>query len=114
MQSNNARLAERALPAEFGAENQLMNAVVRAHMETCDFIREKVRNQMADAQRQPDYTVCPPTLVSCISAAEFSSFFFCARCCHSTTLTKMLVMIIWDADGQFEGDWRSPYKSLRP
>ena len=76
MQSNNARLAERALPAEFGDENQLMNAVVRAHMETCDFIREKVRNQMADAQRQPDYTVCPPTLVSCISAAEFSSFFF--------------------------------------
>nr|CAG4650024.1 EOG090X036X [Sida crystallina] len=57
MQSVNARLAERSLPAEFCDESQLMSAVVRAHMETCDFIRDKVRNQMADAQRQPDYTV---------------------------------------------------------
>lgn len=65
MQSVNARLAERALPVELADEAQLVNAVVRAHMDTCDFIRDKVRDQMADAHRQPDYSVCPPTLVSC-------------------------------------------------
>jgi len=62
MQSVNARLAERALPSEFGDEAQLMNAVVRAHMETCDFTRDKVHILMTAAHRQPDYTACPPTL----------------------------------------------------
>lgn len=66
MESSKARQAERDLPAEFGDESQLMSAIVRAHMDTCDFIRDKVRNQMTDALRQPtpDYSVCPPTLVS--------------------------------------------------
>jgi hypothetical protein len=64
MQSVNARLAERSLPAEFADEVQLMQSVVRAHMETCDFTREKVQILMADAHRQPNYTACPPTLVS--------------------------------------------------
>nr|ADB79814.1 E75 nuclear receptor [Daphnia pulex] len=62
MQSVNARLAERSLPAEFADEVQLMQSVVRAHMETCDFTREKVQILMADAHRQPNYTACPPTL----------------------------------------------------
>jgi nuclear receptor subfamily 1 group D protein 3 len=34
MQSVNARLAERSLPAKFANEVQLMQSVVRAHMET--------------------------------------------------------------------------------
>lgn len=63
MQSVNARLAERSLPSEFADEVQLMQAVVRAHMETCDFTRDKVQVLMADAHRQPNYTACPPTLV---------------------------------------------------
>ena len=64
MQSVNARLAERSLPAEFADEVQLMQSVVRAHMETCDFTRDKVQVLMTDAHRQPNYTACPPTLVS--------------------------------------------------
>ena len=65
MQSVNARLAEqRTLPAEFADDVQLMQAVIRAHMETCDFTRDKVQLLMADAHRQPNYTACPPTLVS--------------------------------------------------
>ena len=71
MQSVNARLAERALPSEFGDEAQLMNAVIRAHMETCDFTRDKVQVLMTAAHRQPDYTACPPTLVS---SAIYDSF----------------------------------------
>lgn len=67
MQSVNARLAERSLPAEFANEAQLMQAVVRAHVDTCDFTRDKVHLMMADAHRQPNYTACPPTLVSCAS-----------------------------------------------
>jgi hypothetical protein len=63
MQSVNARLAERSLPAEFSDEMQLMQSVVRAHMETCDFTREKVQLLMEEAHRQPNYTACPPTLV---------------------------------------------------
>lgn len=67
MQSVNARLAEqRTLPAEFADDVQLMQAVIRAHMETCDFTRDKVQLLMADAHRQPNYTACPPTLVSCL------------------------------------------------
>nr|CAG4647757.1 EOG090X036X [Moina brachiata] len=62
MQSVNARLAERSLPPEFANEAQLMQAVVRAHMETCDFTRDKVQVMMAEAHRQPNYTACPPTL----------------------------------------------------
>lgn len=62
MQSVNARLAERSLPAEFASEPQLAQAVVRAHVDTCDFTRDKVRVLMAEAHRQPDYTACPPTL----------------------------------------------------
>jgi len=69
---------------------------------------------MADAQRQPDYTVCPPTLVSCISAAEFSSFLRTLLPQHDLDKNAGPVVIICDADGQFEGDGRSPYKSLRP
>lgn len=71
MQSVNARLAEqRTLPAEFADDVQLMQAVIRAHMETCDFTRDKVQLLMADAHRQPNYTACPPTLVSCFDIAS--------------------------------------------
>lgn len=74
MQSVNARLAEqRTLPAEFSDDVQLMQAVVRAHMDTCDFTRDKVQVQMAKAHQQPNYTACPPTLVS---ASLFLSFLF--------------------------------------
>lgn len=64
MQSVNARLAERTLPSELTDETQLMNAVIKAHMETCDFTRDKVDILMSNAHRQPDYTTCPATLVS--------------------------------------------------
>nr|CAG4638328.1 EOG090X036X [Cyclestheria hislopi] len=62
MQSVNARSAERALTSELADESQLMNAVIRAHMETCEFTKDKVEALMAAAHRQPDYTACPPTL----------------------------------------------------
>lgn len=89
MQSVNARLAERSLPAEFADEVQLMQAVVRAHMETCDFTRDKVQVLMADAHRQPNYTACPPTLV------RFFFYFFGAPslslplCCNDDTVVDL-------------------------
>ena len=75
MQSVYARLAERALPAELTDDAQLMNAVVRAHMDTCDFTRDKVQVLMAAAHRQPDYTACPPTLVrAALSFSRYDAF----------------------------------------
>nr|CAG4643813.1 EOG090X036X [Lepidurus arcticus] len=62
MQSVNARSAERALAAELADDQQLMNAVIRAHVDTCDFTRDKVEPLLAAAQRHPDYATGPTTL----------------------------------------------------
>nr|CAG4651681.1 EOG090X036X [Triops cancriformis] len=62
MQSVNARSAERALSAELADDQQLMNAVIRAHVDTCDFTKDKVEPLLAAAQRHPDYATGPTTL----------------------------------------------------
>ena len=88
MQSVNARLAERNLPAEFSDEMQLMQSVVRAHMETCDFTREKVQLLMEEAHRQPNYTACPPTLVSVFPFNSASSHSSPTRNLHTRTRSR--------------------------
>lgn len=63
-QSSNSRYAEKAVAAELEDESALFSTVVRAHLDTCDFTREKVEPMLARAREQPSYTACPPTLVS--------------------------------------------------
>ncbi|KAJ3625443.1 hypothetical protein MTP99_016013 [Tenebrio molitor] len=61
-QSSNSRTLEKAVAAELEDEQRLLATVVRAHIDTCDFTREKVEPMLTRAREQPSYTACPPTL----------------------------------------------------
>ena len=65
-QSSHSRSQEKAVAAELEDEQRLLSTVVRAHLDTCDFTREKVAPVLARARETPNYTACPPTLVSVI------------------------------------------------
>ncbi|XP_019874173.1 ecdysone-inducible protein E75 isoform X3 [Aethina tumida] len=61
-QSSNSRSLEKAVAAELEDEQRLLATVVRAHIDTCDFTRDKVEPMLQRARDQPSYTACPPTL----------------------------------------------------
>lgn len=63
-QSSHSRSQEKAVAAELEDEQRLLATVVRAHLDTCDFTRDKVAPILARARETPNYTACPPTLVS--------------------------------------------------
>lgn len=63
-QSSHSRSQEKAVAAELEDEQRLLATVVRAHLDTCDFTRDKVTPVLARARETPNYTACPPTLVS--------------------------------------------------
>ena len=65
-QSSNSRSQEKAVAAELEDEQRLLSTVIRAHLDTCDFTRDKVEPMLARARDQPSYTACPPTLVSAL------------------------------------------------
>jgi hypothetical protein len=71
-QSSNSRTLEKAVAAELEDEQRLLATVVRAHIDTCDFTREKVEPMLTRAREQPSYTACPPTLVSVSSRFVFA------------------------------------------
>ncbi|XP_015605190.1 nuclear hormone receptor E75 isoform X2 [Cephus cinctus] len=61
-QSSHSRSQEKAVAAELEDEQRLLATVVRAHLDTCDFTRDKVAPVLARARETPNYTACPPTL----------------------------------------------------
>lgn len=61
-QSSNSRTLEKAVSAELEDEQRLLSTVIRAHIDTCDFTRDKVEPMLERAREQPSYTACPPTL----------------------------------------------------
>ncbi|XP_019762982.1 ecdysone-inducible protein E75 isoform X1 [Dendroctonus ponderosae] len=61
-QSSNSRYMEKAVAAELDDEQRLLATVVRAHIDTCDYTRDKVEPMLRRAREQPSYTACPPTL----------------------------------------------------
>ncbi|XP_046680983.1 nuclear hormone receptor E75 isoform X3 [Homalodisca vitripennis] len=61
-QSTNSRTQEKAVAAEMEDDQRLLGTVIRAHLETCEFTREKVEPMLRRAREQPSYTACPPTL----------------------------------------------------
>lgn len=63
-QSSHSRSQEKAVAAELEDEQRLLTTVVRAHIDTCDFTRDKVAPILARARETPNYTACPPTLVN--------------------------------------------------
>lgn len=70
-QSSNSRSLEKAVSAELEDEQRLLATVVRAHLDTCDFTRDKVEPMVQRAREQPSYTACPPTLVSTLDDGHF-------------------------------------------
>lgn len=63
-QSTQNRGQQRALATELDDQPRLLNAVLRAHMETCEFTREKVQSMRQRARECPTYS--SPTMVSFI------------------------------------------------
>ena len=63
-QSSHSRSQEKAVAAELEDEQRLLATVVQAHLDTCDFTRDKVAPILVRARETPNYTACPPTLVS--------------------------------------------------
>lgn len=61
-QSTQNRGQQRALATELDDQPRLLNAVLRAHMETCEFTREKVQSMRQRARECPTYS--SPTMVS--------------------------------------------------
>ncbi|GFR21903.1 nuclear hormone receptor E75 [Trichonephila clavata] len=69
MQKVNANSQEKALDAELEDEFRLMNTIIRAHSETCDYTKEKVIGLVEKARNQPVYTQCPPQLACPLNPA---------------------------------------------
>lgn len=61
-QSSTCRSAERAAALELEDEPRLAARVVRAHLDTCEFTRERVTSMRARARDCPTFSM--PTMVS--------------------------------------------------
>lgn len=61
-QSTQNRSQLRALAAELSDQTRVMAAVLQAHMNTCEFTRDKVGAMQQRARDCPQYSM--PTLVS--------------------------------------------------
>ncbi|KAK7083198.1 Nuclear hormone receptor e75 [Halocaridina rubra] len=63
MQSVHARShTEKTVLAELKDDTRVISAIIRAHMDTCEFTRDKVAPMLQQARAHPSYTQCPPTL----------------------------------------------------
>lgn len=69
-QSTQNRGHQRAMATELDDQPRLLAAVLRAHMETCEFTREKVASMRQRARECPSYSL--PTMVSCFCFSHFS------------------------------------------
>lgn len=68
-QSTQNRGHQRAMATELDDQPRLLAAVLRAHMETCEFTREKVTAMRQRARDCPSYSL--PTMVSVDSILMF-------------------------------------------
>ncbi|XP_037815592.1 ecdysone-induced protein 75B, isoforms C/D isoform X4 [Lucilia sericata] len=62
-QSTQNRGQQRALSGELDDQPRLLSAVLRAHLETCEFTKEKVAAMRQRARECPSYSM--PTLLAC-------------------------------------------------
>uniref|UniRef100_A0A1B0G2R8 NR LBD domain-containing protein n=1 Tax=Glossina morsitans morsitans TaxID=37546 RepID=A0A1B0G2R8_GLOMM len=62
-QSTQNRGQQRALVSELDDQPRLLSAVLRAHLETCEFTKEKVAAMRQRARECPSYSM--PTLLAC-------------------------------------------------
>lgn len=74
-QSTQNRGHQRAMTTELDDQPRLLSSVLRAHMETCEFTKEKVTSMRQRARDCPNYSL--PTLVSVVSNFTFN--FLCIK-----------------------------------
>lgn len=70
-QSTQNRGHQRAMATELDDQPRLLASVLRAHMETCEFTREKVTSMRQRARECPSYSM--PTMVSTRNLIQFDS-----------------------------------------
>lgn len=73
-QSSSSRAHEQAAAAELDDAPRLLARVVRAHLDTCDFTRDRVAAMRARARDCPTYS--QPTLVNIFLFLNFTLLLF--------------------------------------
>lgn len=66
MQKVNQNSQEKQLNEQLEDENRLLQTILQAHEETCDYTKEKVAPLVERARTQPVFAHCPPQMVSSI------------------------------------------------
>lgn len=59
MQKVNAHSLEKALAVVLEDEMNLMQSIIKAHEETCDYTKDKVAPLLEAARSRPIYAQCP-------------------------------------------------------
>ena len=59
MQKMNAHSLEKALASLLEDEQNLMQSIIKAHVETCDYTKDKVMPLLETARARPIYAQCP-------------------------------------------------------
>ncbi len=62
MQSSRLRTQESKVMAEMTDDGKIIETVVRAHYDTCDYTRNKMEPFLAKARANPSYAVCTETV----------------------------------------------------
>ena len=66
MQSSRMKTQESKVLAEMTDDGKIIETIVRAHYDTCDYTRNKIEPFMAKARSNPSFAVCTGA-VSCIT-----------------------------------------------
>lgn len=64
MQKVNMSSMEKQLNEQLEDENKLLQSLLQAHDETCDYTKDKVVPLIERARSQPVFASCPPQMVS--------------------------------------------------
>ena len=64
MQSSRLKTQESKVMAEMTDDGKIIETVVRAHYDTCDYTRNKMEPFLAKARASPSYAVCTGTVSS--------------------------------------------------
>ena len=67
MQKVNMSSMEKQLNEQLEDENKLLQSLLQAHDETCDYTKDKVVSLIERARTQPVFASCPPQMVSLLS-----------------------------------------------
>ena len=74
MQSSRLKTQESKVLAEMTDDGKIIETVVRAHYDTCDYTRNKMEPFLAKARASPSYAVCTGSVSPLLSAVLMNTF----------------------------------------